>query len=429
MTAEKKPCVCDLCTKTVASARSPRGWHRTPDKRLLCGDCWAKSYRARCIRLPVAGPYNPSGEAQPEQWAALRTAVIAAWDSATRLANWTVTEILRNEPAQTPGQRLPALETYLYGAFGAAPFRGEWAGAAGSANAVMRFVEQSYKAKRGQIQALHSATAPTYRWPYPYPVPKQAWSARVEQEHVIVSIPLGGERVELRIRNDPTSRYYLRQMVDIIEGRASGGELKLIGQHVQPNDRRNGIAFRRPGGGESRWVRLTIMVSGYFPATEPRVGIAGTMRVTTGANSLLYAECDGDSEPWVVHGDHIREWVVASRAMRQRWSDDTKAETRRPNRIKNRRRDAAERHNGKYQRRLHSACEEVSAWVVNYARRRRVASILYDDSCVEFAPGFAYGNLRLLLERKSAENGIEIISSGTVATNSPDPLETETQSA
>lgn len=411
----KKTHHCPRCAKTVENVKAPRGWHKIPNGTLICDECFPKAYQPICIRLPIAGPHPHTN--QPQPWDTLRTSVSLAWDQSMRLANWAITEILKNEPAQLPDQaRLPKLSVYLYGAFGESKLRPHWGGAAQSANAVLRLAEQKYRALRGQIQGTHSASAPTFRWPTPFPVPRQAWSAywvpngANPRGHAVLSIPLLGEqRFELRVRNDRTTPIHLQRLGMVLDGSAIGGELRVVAKPTSPNDRKNGVQFRRPGGGETKWFRLLVHISAYVPVTERRPPDGKVMTVHTGADSLLYAEVEDDDEPWVVHADHVRQWVIASKRIRQRRSDDLKHEERMPAKKRRRRNEAMARHNGKYERRLTSACEQISAWVVNYAKRRRVSVIHYDETVRDFCPDFSYARLRELIRRKSEAIGLTFL--------------------
>jgi len=180
------------------------------------------------------------------------------WDASTRLANWAVTELLRAEPERLAGGKIAKLDCYLYGQFGSSELRTEWAGNTGSAAAILRWAEARYRALRFNVQVTHSCSAPTFRWPVPFIVREQDYTIAYneERQHFTLAVPIGDQRFVLRIRNDRTARLQTNRLREVIAGRAAPGELRLMGYGVSPNDRRNGIAFRRPGGGDSQWVRL-----------------------------------------------------------------------------------------------------------------------------------------------------------------------------
>lgn len=433
-TADKKKYTCPRCDTKAEAARAPVGWHKDAKDELICGECFGANYRSLCISIPARGRFMPGiAQGSPESQRLtqeLKAGILDAWSNGTRLANWAVTECLRHEPAQTTGQRLPALAVPLYAAFGACPLHNDWIGMATSANAVMRSAEKRYRALRLAVQGTHSATAPTFRFPFPYPVPRQNWTVRNEHEHLILSLPLGGQRMEIQLLNERESRVNRERLQAIVDGTAIGGELRLCGVGVGQDSRKGGmnLAMRRPGGGERKYVRVLVRISAYVPrSAKERQGL--TMTVSTGAESLLYATVEGDTEPWTYHGDHIRRWVIGSRVMRQRWADDTKAEHRTPVRIRRRRVEAGNRHNEKYRRRLDSAPNEVAKNLLNYAQRRGVDTLIYDDSVRDFCPDFAYANLEDLLLQKAEAMGLTVLSSGEVASETPDPLDTETPEA
>ncbi len=425
--AVKKDYICAECGAIKTTGRSPRGWHVAPGPRTLCGDCWAKAYVSRCISLPVAGPLlsgdNTSRQEQEAAWTLLREAVTGGWTRCMRLANWTITTLLKHEPPPEKDGKLAPLKVYLYGEFNRSHLRDEWAGMTTSANAIIRTVEMSYHKKRGQIQCLGSASAPTFRWPMPLPVPSQNYKLSIQQQHIVVTLNLGGERLDLRIRNDRSSWLQQQRVIDIIEGRALPGELRLVARPVGASDRRNGVSFRKPGGGESKWVRLMIMISANVPITAPRDEEAeGTLFVGTGAESLLYAKCDGDKEPWIINGDQVVRWTREASRRKQRWSDDAKAERRANRQVRQRNVDAYESRARKYRNRMHSRAEEMSAWVINYAKRRRVAELVYDDSIRTLCPQFVFAEFRELLKRKAGEAGLRFVLASAEPPAEPEGL-------
>src|SRR5690606_7172144 len=120
-------------------------------------------------------------------WADLRTALKTCWNAATRVANWAVAELAKQEPPRLPGDEKipPAPKLYLYpGARALAPEMDPQ-----SVTALLSTVERKYRARRLASIWRRDESLPSYRYPVPYPVHNQGW--RVERDangQIIVSV-------------------------------------------------------------------------------------------------------------------------------------------------------------------------------------------------------------------------------------------------
>jgi hypothetical protein len=416
--AERKEAMkCSRCPAEAGGAtKYPRGWKKGPDDKPWCKACWAKAFEAFVLHLPVGAVTDARGRegdpaTQKKRNDDFRQVVRTAWRLSTEMANRGIDTLRAAEPGLDAEGRLgrpPGV--YLYGALNDV-ITAQWPKAAGSANAVLRRAAARYKDDRQAVLAEHRQNVATFKWPFPYPVPSKDWSAKMVRDHPIFSLPLPGGRWHVRIRNDPTAGLDRRRLAQVMAGEAVGGELSLVGRPVAANDNRHAHKFRRPGGGEARYFRLMLDLAGWFPRREVQPG-EGVLVVKTLPGSFLVAQVDGDSRPWYLHADHVRRWLVARDAIQKRRADDFKAEGRVPARKRRRRNERLEVHNRKFANRLRTGIDELSRWLVNYAVRRRVAVVAYDDTEQDWLPNFPWRTFAAAVERKLGQHGIDFSARG-----------------
>ena len=309
MADEKKQFQCPRCERTAEAKKSPFGWRKLPTGETICGACFKKAYRAVQVTMPIRGVYAP-GLAQGSEELAARTqefrdSLLTVWDHCIALANWAITECVRNEPPRLPGDPLAKINPELYKAFGNSVLRPFWNNSTTSANSILKMALAKYLEMRFAMYVTHKMSAPTFRT-MPYFVPSQSWSLRLENPDkedsrtIVLSVPLNGQRVELQLLNGRKSRYHAKRLAEIIAGNALVGELQIDGVDGSPSLRRNGIRFRRPGGGETRFVWPVVRITTYIPKIQddiPRERRA--LNVFTGENCMLVTQLENDTgEPW-----------------------------------------------------------------------------------------------------------------------------------
>lgn len=407
--------VCTRCGLTVeakltakGNPRLPRGWKDHHGR--WCPNCWRQNWAVRAITFRVAGPVGA-------EWSDLRDALKTCWGNATAVANWAVRELSRADIVRTPEmEKLPAMPAvYLYpGAREIAPDMDST-----SVVSVLQSVERRYRAQRYDVIWLRKAAPPSYRYPTPYPVHNQSWSANLgADKEALISVRLAGQRWTLRLAGGPGFARQRAAFLRLVEGEAAQGELSLYQVSGSSGDNRPGLNDRR----QSRLMAKLVL---WLPKAE-RPELSGTLRVRTSGDSLLVYHTEG-GEPRYLHADQAQRWAQEHRRKLQRIADDTKAEKRRPRReragIDERRKVWAQ----KYRRRMDSLTHEATAAIAGYARRQRVATVVYDDTDRSYVPeGFPWADLREKLRYKLAGEGIalEITSAnGDVVEGSPPPLE------
>lgn len=413
----KLPICCSRCTRTVqvnptpsGAARPPIGWTKIDDG-YWCGDCWSDCYFVRATSIAIS---PADGD-----WDALRATLKAAFGVARSLANWAYSRLLAMEPARDPAaekmSKKPA--AYLYGlAKDGFPHWGQIP--ASLANAVLKQVESDYSADRFDLWCGRKS-ARSYTYPQPLPVPCQCWEIVETDDGFGARLNLGSGQVVLKfglrshqrkIVESVLSNPLLKAGVKIVEKRSFG---------AASNDREN-------SGGQVFKSSLRLEMS-YYQARESREPGEAVLRVQTGASGLLTAIRD-DSEIWSYHADHAKRLVAKHAAHLQRLSrlsDDRKSERRKPNRDKRPYEQMVDHVCLTDRNRMTSLCHEVSASLVQFARRQRVATILYDDKDKSFCQSFPWAKLSTMIQQKAsaARINVEMVSaSGSVPKKKRAPL-------
>ena len=404
MSIETALACCDLCSLERLSkkakdggAKLPRNWKRHQEKT-WCSICWRKAYAIRAITMPVAGPVDLS-------WEELRPKLRAAWQLATAAANWAVQRLMSLDHLRRPeDEKLqPAPVVYLYpecrALFPALPTQ--------TVCALLQTVERRWRARRWEVLWARSAAAPTYRYPMPFPVKNTNWHLEEYEQSVAVNTALlAQERVRLRLRGGLEFRRKLRFLDAILSGEALQGELSLSEQRVHSGDHRPALLGRAPGGGQKTAARLVAKVVAWFPK-EARGELSGTLEVKTDPEHFWVAT-HADHDPWVLNGDHVRRWQREHNLVIERLAEDSKYEKRWPGKERLEIQEYRERRCGKNRRRLEAWCHDASALLVAYARRLKVAQVVYRDGEKGYMSHFPWCQLAEKLEYKLDAAGIKL---------------------
>jgi len=260
--------------------------------------------------------------------------------------------------------------------------------------------QRKYRALRYQVIWTGTASLPTFRYPTPLPIPSQAWSCRIAEDRPILSVRIGDRRLELRLRSGKEFQRQYKQFRLLASGEAVPGEAMI---------------YQRTSG--SRVVVLVKMVA-WLPRPSPQER-AGTLRVRTGADSLVIAVNAKDQQLWHYHGDHLRRWAAEHRKQLQRWADDSKYEARPDVKFAGRRANAVR----KYRDRMDSVTHEIAAQLAGYAERRRFAVVEYDDTDRKFSPDLPWYRLASLIAEKLDAKGIQFVRTTQTPQKLEQPLE------
>lgn len=342
----------------------------------------------RAVTFPLATPLGLSNERAAEYWLRVNAALASAWALSTSLANWSVIELAKGDVVRGPNDvKIPKMpRVYLYGLWAKHNQRHAWHGATQSANCVMRAVEKKYRATRLQTIWLRRQVLPTYRYPYPFPVHNRSWQPTYGEhgEYLLrVAFPGAGEPETLRLRTGHEFRRQMAGFRDLESGAAKRGEAAIY------------------KSGKHTMAKLV----GHFQRQE-LADREHTMIVRTDPDAFLVAELDGRA-PWILNADHVRRWQAEHSRYLQRINEDTKYEKRWPLAVRENINHARDKRCRKQRDRLDSFIHQASAAVVEYARRNRVAEVIFDDQA-SFIESFPWHSFRTKLAYKLHALGIQL---------------------
>jgi hypothetical protein len=296
-----KCCICGLERKTkrtaTGAARAPKGW-KNHTGQLYCPDDWRKKHVLRAITMLVASPGNGSDSS----WKDFRAELKTMWAATTQACNWMSTELYAQDVRRNGEDKMPPMaRVYLYPKtrlrFPSLP--------AQTVAALENTVQAKYRAKRYDVIWRCAATLASYRYPTPFPIPNQGWTASIENEHPVVRARIGELLWELRLKASARFRRQLNAFRQIANGEAIQGEMALM------------------ESGKDVACKLVAWFPRRAQATR-----TGTLVVRSGSENILIALNEKDEKLWVYNGDQLPRWAAEHRDQLRRWSEDQKAEHR-----------------------------------------------------------------------------------------------------
>jgi hypothetical protein len=367
--------------------RLPSGWHKRADE-VLCSTCWGARYLLRAIAMQVVSPLDC-------EWKDLRVSLSAMWALTTQASNWMVTQLYSRDVKRTNEPKMPPMSrVYLY-----PEARERFPGLPSqSVAALEQAVQKKYRAARYELIWTCARSLPTFRYPIPFAVPNQGWSAQLlEAQKPVVSVRIGEARYRLRLKGGPGFRRQRAAFGQICSGEAVQGELALYQQ------------------GDHLMCKLVA----WLPRPPVPSGKTGTLSVRTDRDCLLVALDATKESLWKYNADHIVRRFREHRDQLQRWAGDQKYEQRPVPSFAARRAKAVER----YHASVRSAVQQIAAELVGYAKRRKFAEVKYDDKVTDYAPQFPWFALRDRIAVNCDEAGIVFThASGELAEETPEPL-------
>ena len=385
---EKKTIHCAGCQKEASvKKRLPTGWKHAGEE-YWCGDCWRGKYVLRAITLPVAQPLGVT-------WEDFRTALKLMWRETTRASNWMVRQLALADIEREPGvAKMPPMpRSYLYPVarqqFPVLPSQ--------TVAALEQAVTAKYKAKRYEVVWTCAAALPTFRYPQPFPVHNQSWSVTVEDSSPTISIRIGEHRVQLRLKSGHRFRRQVAAVKGIASGSAVTGECALYEK------------------GKDVMVKMVA----WLPRKAVSEQMSGVLRVRSTSASLIVALNEKEEALWSYNADQIPRLAAKHRRRLQRWAEDSKFEQRPVAAFATRRTEASLR----YHRSINTAADQAAASLVLYARRRKFAAIVWDDTDRSFCADFVWFRLESRMATLADENGIAFskAASAPVVTATPGP--------
>lgn len=370
----------------------------------------------RSVVFPLAGPLKK------EDWPALREALGKCWAWSTQLANFCVTELAKADIVRdSKMEKLPkSPNLYLY------PFAIKRVPGMDTQSvvAVINAVQRKYGQERIDVIWRGSASLPEYRFPYPYPISSQGWTARwlSEDEHVpVIDVKLAKQKFNLRLRGGHEFRPQLAAFRQLLEGKAKAAEMAIYRRRVTESDHRPGVTGRKPGGGEKVSFRIMVKLVLWVPRQPPKAP-GKTMLLSTTKLEFWVGLVDG-LKPWIYNADDIRRLTVAHTNKLQRLATDTKFEKRLPERKRMQIDDYRKKICKKFNDQINTFSHTIARMICNYAERQGVTVVQYDDTVKDFLPQFGWFPLKELLKIKLYAAHIEFVdASAKVTEKAPDPL-------
>jgi hypothetical protein len=379
---------CCICGKEGKKKRRlPRGWKNVGEK-YYSPECWSDRNILRAITIPVAAPIGIT-------WPELRDALKIYWRETTKASNWMVRQLaLKDVSRDASMTKLPTMATtYLYPEarklFPVIP--------PPSLASLEQAITAKYKAKRRELIWLVSASFPQYRYPQPLALHNKCWAVRMQGDSPVVDLNLGKDvKISLKLRSGARFRRQLSALASVIAGDSKMGECALYEQDD----------------------KLMVKMVAWIPRKEPSTTAtaSGALRVRSAADTLLIVVNEKDERIWTYHGNQIQRWAAEHRKKLQEWADDSKVEQRPVPSFAARRTEASV----KYHRRINTAADQAAKFVVSYARRRKFAMFMYDDSDRAYCPDFVWFRLAQRIKILCDEYGIEF-SDATGLLNPAEP--------
>ncbi len=407
---------CGKCSREVntkptkrGKERLPTGWHRWPETSLpTCPTCWGATFVVRAVTFPV------DRVELPRTWKDFTEALKSAWGQTTALANYLVTEYAKADGPRMPAdKKLGAMpRTYLYPdareRFPALP--------AQSVVAVDHAVQGKYRRKRLDVKWRSAAALPTFRYPTPFPMHNQSWSADYTDDgRPRVTVPLPGGRFALVLKAGREFRRQLLAFQQIVGGKVVTGEASLYRKRVG-SLRGRGVTDRLPGGGNRTHYRIMCKLVAWRPKPAGKTR-AGTLRFVMGGGSFIRL----DGEGWApINADHIRRAIIAHRRFLDRIAEDQKFEHRWPARERVRINDHRQRRCQTQANRLRTFIDQTTQSVAMFADYRLAATVSVDTSDRSFAPEFPWREWTDTLREKLVFLGIDFVASDEEMTD-PEP--------
>lgn len=375
----------------------------------------------RAFELPMA-------RADAATWAILRE----CWRHSVSLANWCVTEMLRNDDPDLPHP--PEFDLYAR-AFGREfegrgrkdnakvlpsrkpGFKGRefFQGAKLSAASIIDGVQSLYRKDRFEVQVRHSRSPRVYR-DYPWPVHgqsvKAAWIDPNGRPWLRLTLP--GGQVELQLRNGRDFAPQMARFRDLIARKDAGLPFKEVV-----------LREKRCRGGD-----VLVKMVAEAPVRE-KTGDRPLVLLTDPScfwDARFVREGVGDMtfvRAWVLNNDHWRR--VTRRHHRHleglhRMGQDAKAERRAGNNVAWQQAARLELQCEKDKNRLASFTHEAACHLAEFCRRNDVGEVYYLDRDRGFVlDSFPWDVLQGKLEQKLTERGIALYSESGLKAEAPPP--------
>lgn len=324
----------------------------------------------RTISIPVAEVIE--GGTKSEFYAAMRKSL----DTSRRAANICMSRYAAIDTELWTGGKCPKLYEYK-------SIAGMFPGLAIVAASISRETSRKYFSDRTEM-ARGYRSLPVFRsWPFPL-----LTSAKM----LVVSEGNGGElTAKIRLLGSDW-------LVKLSGGSSYRDQIRGIRTAVASDAICDSKIWLDKSG------KAIVGVACELPKRE-RTNLSGTLTVSSAIDSLLTIHSERSDVPFVITGDRIRSWVAERNRRYQRLRQDRKSGAVR--RVVN---EELAMISHKFSNRMRSAIHEISARVLQYAMRRRVAKVEIDFTVKSFVSQFPWFELAGMIKWKCEEHGIQVVN-------------------
>ena len=353
----------------------------------------------RAITLPIVSPVDCD-------WKELREFCGDAWKQSTRMANYMVSEFAKADIVRTPGmEKLPPMEYKNWYPVGRA-FIPEMD--TRSLCSLQNGLLGKYRKARFNMIWLGEESLPSFRYPYPYPFKGESLKYLLnDQGQPIVSLRLGGKRIQVRLANGPEWHRQMDTYKRIASGEFKGCEASLIRRRASTGGHRNGTTEKPAGGGNTVHYRVMLKIVYKRPPCED-LGRRGMWTIRTSGRKFV--ESIGAGRPFNVNARHVKRWIILHEKDRQALSEDLKFEKRWPKANRRRMVEAGRKRCEKHHNRIDTWIHQITSILVNYADRNRFEAVRLDASDRSYFDLFPWSKFETVLQYKLEERGIEFDS-------------------
>lgn len=394
----------------------PRGWRRWGGK-VWSDKAWQSHFRPIVVTVGVAKPLEGT-------WAELAQAVDFMRRRCADVANWHMSQLFTHEEqAVRRDGKLPPFPSGFSEYQRCAAIAPDMPKA--SMCEAMRIASAKYRALRGKLLLARSVSLPSFRT---LPVLLKGETVKLTslaigpEQRLVLEARIKDQRWKLLLAARRGDQRGLRVLQRVSAGELESGTVQLDWRFAGNGSQQ---ARTAAGGGEKRRRSLVARLVVFVERRPRNPQAADVLAVSTQTDGLLAATLGSDPEKvWFFNAQHLPRRVAAHAERNQKMSEDRKAERRMPRRRGIQMNDHGDRYCRKHADFIRTLIQQCARSLVNYALRRRVAKIFYDDSVRTYVQSFPYFALCERIAQVCELEGVLFEKAGAPAPT-PDDRESE----
>jgi hypothetical protein len=296
-------------------------------------------------------------------------------------------------------------------------------------------VRSRYNEDRFDVRVRRSMSVPSFKVPAPVPCPPaEIYTAGVDGQLLLVKLRMAGQRFTLRLAGGSN---WERQTKGIREAMAEGDLGEVVVREVAVADYGNQPKARKGNGPGRNMTPTRLMVTVAVLVPRPKkVERTGTLRLSTGGSAFWHVTINGTAQPpyhesqalrW---GSQYRRMVAGAPAASaghaddlQGFADDQKHDRRFPRRERLDIQGAREKAVRRYRHQISDLCNKMVRSIILLCQRRRIGTVVYEDTDRSYMPSFPWFRLRNQLRHKLEAENIDVTVVGPDDNNQEDAAE------